>query len=142
MRIELPDTLSGLLRLAVADAQKCANDPRYVLQMGSWHEPGLKRCSVCMAGAVMAQSLNTQLHAVAFPEDYDDSEYALMAIDEMRCGDVLGAASTLGLMPNADQEVALCKAGQEVRADFDVVAGRASWDTYLKAATILEKAGL
>jgi hypothetical protein len=141
MRIELPDTLSGLLRLAVADAQKCANDPRYVLQMGSWHEPGLKRCSVCMAGAVMAQSLNADPRIQVLPEDYQD-EYDLMAIDEMRCGDMLGAASTLGLMPNADQEVALFKAEQEVRADFDVVAGRASWDTYLKAATILEKAGL
>jgi hypothetical protein len=54
---QLPDKPSELIRLAVKDMQLCEADPRYKLDMRSWHRPVEGACHVCMAGAVMAQTL-------------------------------------------------------------------------------------
>ena len=58
----LPKTPSELIRVALADLRACEDDHRYVVDMGDWHAPitddsGREVCSVCLAGAVMAQTL-------------------------------------------------------------------------------------
>lgn len=64
--IALPNTLSGLLELAVQDAQKCEALPElYRLDMGQWHTPEAGVCVICMAGAVIAQTLGVSHDADA-----------------------------------------------------------------------------
>lgn len=53
---ELPNTLSGLLRVALHDMRMCLIDPAYEVRMDYWYEPG-EVCCVCMAGSVLAQTL-------------------------------------------------------------------------------------
>lgn len=54
---KLPDKPSALIRLALKDLEKCERSRKYKINMSVWHEPNGK-CSVCMAGAIMAQRLN------------------------------------------------------------------------------------
>ena len=64
----LPTTPSELIRAALADLHACEHDDRYVVDMGWWHEPvynyDYETCAVCLAGAVMAQTLG-------LPDDLD-----------------------------------------------------------------------
>ena len=56
--IELPDTPSELLTLALDDLNKIERSKKYKVHMGRWHEPysnGDTVCHVCLAGAVMAR---------------------------------------------------------------------------------------
>ena len=55
---KLPDTPSALIRVALADLQKCIDDPMYKIDMRTWHKPvdNGKHCSVCLAGSVLAKT--------------------------------------------------------------------------------------
>ena len=56
----LPDTLSGLLEIAIEDIEainKIKETGGYYLIMSSWYEPKSTYCYICMAGAVMVQRL-------------------------------------------------------------------------------------
>lgn len=55
-----PPTLSACVRLAVADAKRCADNPRYELDfdMGACHEDVDGKCHVNVPGAVVAQTLD------------------------------------------------------------------------------------
>lgn len=145
----LPSKLSALLRIAVEDAQKCEADPRYVLDMGSWHEAGIEegRCSVCMAGAVMAQHLGADPSESLTTSHFDADCELLEAVDCMRTGDFVDAFTLA-----RDEEPGTCDyeilsaVGEFVWRDYGHdagdVGGRAPWPVYLAAAEILEKAGL
>lgn len=54
-----PDKLSDLIRLALDDLRKCEENPQYTINMHVWyhHSPDNNRCMVCLAGSVMAQTL-------------------------------------------------------------------------------------
>ena len=56
---KLPDTLHGLLTVALDDLKKVERSKRYDVDMGVWHCPDdlTGGCSVCAAGAVMAKTL-------------------------------------------------------------------------------------
>lgn len=54
--VELPDKPSDLIRLAVKDLQSCI-EKNYVVDMFDWYSANDGICSVCIAGAVMAESL-------------------------------------------------------------------------------------
>lgn len=55
----LPDKLSDLLELALADLEKAEADPQCVIDMDIWREEyGDGFCAVCLAGCVMRYSLN------------------------------------------------------------------------------------
>ena len=59
----LPTKPSELIRVALRDLRACEDDDGYVVHMCRWHWPttdnrGRKVCSVCLAGAVMAQTLD------------------------------------------------------------------------------------
>lgn len=52
-RLAAKKNVSGLIRLALADLRKCEQSPKYKINMDDWHVPN-SRCSVCLAGSVMA----------------------------------------------------------------------------------------
>lgn len=57
----LPWRPSQLIRIAIADFKAITRDPRYIIDMDTWHRPAparldcAPRCHVCFAGAVMAR---------------------------------------------------------------------------------------
>lgn len=142
----LPNKLSDLLELAVRDSLKCEAEPaRYRLDMGSWHSPGRDGiCHVCLAGAVLAQTLGVAADEWVNWTDVK-GQAKLQAINEMRVGSFDDAAICLGL---AHDDLALEEASELVRESLpnlgDDEAGNyhAPWDTYFKAASVLREAGL
>lgn len=58
----LPDKPSELLVLALEDLEKVEKDPKYQVNMGTWHRPSEFEpvCLVCLAGAVMAGHLQAK----------------------------------------------------------------------------------
>lgn len=55
----LPEKLSELLTTAINDLEACESADGYTVDMNVWHQwdGGHQTCAVCLAGAVMAQSL-------------------------------------------------------------------------------------
>lgn len=95
---ELPDKPSELIRLALADLRKCEADPRYEIDMDQWHMPIDGKCCVCLAGAVMGQSLSVMLNAPYEPGAFNkDTARKLHALDSFRCGGVSYGLFDLGL---------------------------------------------
>ena len=96
----LPDKPSALIRLALDDLAKCEQDPRYTINMCAWHFPhGDGNCSVCLAGAVMAQHLNISVQEERFPSSFDDFELnrKLRALNAFRAGWITGGLDHLGI---------------------------------------------
>ena len=83
----LPDKPSELIRIALDDLEACEADPRYEIDMGRWHGAADPTCSVCLAGAVMAQRLRISLDTDASPSSFDpDTDCKLLALNEFRMG--------------------------------------------------------
>lgn len=95
----LPNKPSQLLRLAMNDLEIIEKDPRYEIDMAEYHyrADGFT-CLVCMAGAVMANTMKLDYtkyaHPISFP---DETRQKLFAINSLRCGDVVEALVILGL---------------------------------------------
>ena len=92
---ELPTKPSELIRLALADLRACERDDRYVVDMGDWHRPSMddrEVCRVCLAGAVLAQTLGLPREHAISTEDlagYGSSvQGALLALDFFRRGEI------------------------------------------------------
>ena len=83
---QLPDKLSELIRVALGDLRKCEADPKYVVNMAVWHQSlDDKRCAVCLAGSVMAKSLNAFPYTEPWPADFDlGTTIKLMALNDLR----------------------------------------------------------
>ena len=81
---QLPDRLSDLIELAVADAQRLDRntyDPEY----DSWHEMERLGCDVCFAGAVMAGTLEHPCYQDAGPSTFTVyNPIRLYALNETR----------------------------------------------------------
>lgn len=85
--MKLPNKQSELLRLAIADARKCQADPNYILTMVQWHAKIGEHCHVCLAGAVVAKTLNSASYLCRCPGDFDpDTNEKLKIIDYLRRG--------------------------------------------------------
>ncbi len=139
-RPELPRKMSALLRLAVKDAQAVEKSKKYVLAMGTWHEPYRNKCHVCLAGSVMAKSLGCSPDKELRPYDLPArTRDALLAVNEMRQGDFAGAARTLRLKDN-HRAIAAASALVDFYNGKDDLAP--SWQHYLDAADFLERFGL
>ena len=86
---------SELLRCALTDLMRCNNDPDYQVTMNGWHIPfihGEDKCGVCLAGAVMAQSLGANISRWMRPDNYkDEIDRRLVALDFLRLG-LVGSA--------------------------------------------------
>ena len=102
---KLPDKLSDLLRLALADLKACEEDPNYGVSMYLWHARPTadnigfdsSRCHVCLAGAVLAKTLHLD-PGVTIPTLNADAHKtsrlyaAMVALDRLRTGHVRSAA--------------------------------------------------
>lgn len=146
---KLPNKPSALLRVAVADAKKIEQTPGYCLNMGSWHraaadsfsyEPN-DACEVCLAGSVMACTLQANRNRSYDPEDFDQATSdKLRFIDDMRIGQLeLLQNSVMFDDDNLKDRIAAVGdfISKHVRGDVD----RAPWWIYLKAADRLEALG-
>ena len=68
----LPEKPSAFLRHAVSDLKKCEDDPNYRVTMYNFHSPNMDgRVFVCLAGAVMAKSLNANPYRWMTPGDFE-----------------------------------------------------------------------
>ena len=94
----LPNDPSELIRLAIADLEKVEHDERYSVNMNAWHEPIEEVCCVCLAGALMAGTLNGDPGSCLDPRDFDGPTRAkLWALNSLGRGNVLAAFTGLGL---------------------------------------------
>lgn len=148
--MQLPEKLSDLLDLAVTDAIKASKKPGFRLNMARWvrgerrtqgPRKGKKVCTVCMAGAVMTQTL-CMLPKIG--EDFSPFEmndrntaHALRKINGMRSG-------TFWCVYSSDNAayVAVARASILIKDAYNDKTGRAPWRVYRKAAAILREAGL
>ena len=84
-----PETLHELLALALADYDIISQRPGYVIDMMSWHAPKDKErtCHVCLAGCVIARTLQYDKDICAIPDDFDENwAEALEYLDDLRLG--------------------------------------------------------
>jgi len=88
--IRLPNDVPTLIRLAIWDLRKAEESPLYEVYMRDWHTPVLvSHCSVCLAGSVMAFSLDSDIFRILAPSDFDDhTSSRLCALDSFRRGQV------------------------------------------------------
>ena len=104
--MELPNKPSELMRLAVKDLMAIETDPAYTINMSYWHYPlriesgegTITRCAVCMAGAVLANTLHKPATTEQYPDIYPrEVKDALQAIDAFRAGSIHEGCSYLRL---------------------------------------------
>lgn len=135
---KLPNKPSALIRLALKDLSKVEKDRRYKVNMYSWHVPSklTKRCSVCLAGSVMAKSLGAIRSTECAPSNFEETN-KLRAIDYFRTGNISWGASRLGfdISHPADQDIVVSVTTYEV----DPVQFKKDM---LKIATTFESIGL
>ena len=83
--IAAPTTVSGAMRLAIADGRALLEDAgRYLFYYGTWYSNTDGICVVCAAGAVMARHFNVGGETVV-PSDFDDAwARVLGCIDAVR----------------------------------------------------------
>jgi len=87
-----PDTMHGLLAMALKDYDIVVQNPLYRIDMDSWHRPtvdsdGASRCMVCLAGCVMSATHNTPFMDSANPYEFSDEwESAFETLDVLRRG--------------------------------------------------------
>jgi len=92
--VELPNKLSDLIELALKDLARAERDPRYTVNMGTWHNPlysiysKLQSCVVCFGGAIMAKTKECSISLQLRPSSFsNDDQYKLYALDSLRCYD-------------------------------------------------------
>lgn len=95
----LPKIPSELIRVALTDLKTCENSLKYKINMDKWHAPGWGwACSVCFAGAVMAQSLDAKRNTEYRPSDFNkgggDAD-SLYALNFFRVGNISTALSCI-----------------------------------------------
>jgi len=103
---KLPDKMSELIRVAIVDLEKVEKlSEVYRINMSRWHvadddsDDGKVRCSVCLAGAVMAQTLGADATQSFRPGSFNES-CKLNAIEDFRTGDISAAARFMGILGN------------------------------------------
>lgn len=103
----LPDKPSELIRLALSDLSAVQKDDRYSVAMHIFHgadhspyaKPGDNRCYVCLAGAVIANSLvRGRPELTLFPKMFNNEiRYKLIALDCFRAGRVARGLHLMGI---------------------------------------------
>ena len=95
---------SELIRVALSDFLTCDEDPRYVICTNVWHSTLWRStsldqgCHVCLAGAVMAKTLDSICGRDLYPESFSAGiAKSLSALDLLRMGEVRSAFDRLGL---------------------------------------------
>ena len=94
---------SELIRVALDDLGKVEESDQYAVDMWVWHQPnklskiyGGAACSVCLAGAVMVGSLESEIENELDPDDFGyGTKRVLEALDTLRTGAIDDAFSWL-----------------------------------------------
>lgn len=90
--VELPDTLSDLILLALDDLERAEASRQHKVDMYAWHQPDAikvrgSKCVVCFAGSVMAFTLGAEASKRLGPSNWDAvTERKLRALDQVRLG--------------------------------------------------------
>lgn len=138
--LSLLNKLSQLLKLAVQDCRRVEKDPGVVFDMGIWHSPTIgNKCEVCMAGAVMDQSLKISRTEEKSPFDFvqKDISRKLSAINSMRSGYLTSAAKHLGIdLPDESVNRTFFEIINET---YDLAKGLADWESYEEAWEYLHR---
>jgi hypothetical protein len=124
MTTTLPTVPSQLIRLALADLRKVEEDPKYTVNMGSWHEGDPYHdaiCPVCLAGAVMAKTIGVSRDEDVTPSDLmrfgrisKADRDALVALDFFRTGNVAQGLEELGVhIPSFPDDADIPPYGQD-----------------------------
>lgn len=72
-----------LLEVALEDVERCRNDKRYKLDMGTWHRKWDTKCSVCLAGSVLTNWVKPNSH-IRYDNHPTAVKCRLSAIDYIR----------------------------------------------------------
>ena len=88
MSTKLPNKLSDCIDVALADLAKVERSKKYIVNMAIWHLAVEEKCAVCLAGAVMAKTLDLpatedRFDPVGFGKHND---FRLAALNYLRCG--------------------------------------------------------
>lgn len=99
MTMKLPRVASELIRLALTDLERAEKSDLHRVDMDVWHRRvTYELCSVCLAGAVMAFSLEQEPDSILVPEDFDShTKNALNALNEFRAGWPRAGLETMGV---------------------------------------------
>ena len=94
-RASLPATMAGLLETAICDSRKL-NKLFYYPHFEEWHQGHSHTlssfCEVCLAGSVIARTLQVSAEDSISPSSFDKrTHHLLLALDDMRNGDWLYA---------------------------------------------------
>lgn len=104
MKNRLPDKPSALLALALKDLEKTERSKKYKIDMDIYHSPDRDKCSVCLTGAIMAQTLKVPSDVHITPDNYafvnSDTQKKLYAINMFRLGMVREPVDAMGLPYN------------------------------------------
>jgi len=88
VRDTLPDSLSGLLKVAIHDTRAVLDAPsECLLMVDMWHRPDYEKqlCMLCVAGAVMRGTLRASDADLITPDAYSETiSRKLYAIDKLR----------------------------------------------------------
>ena len=99
----LPDTLSGMIRIALKDEDRAFRSVFHRIDMGGWHDPVWEdsvcitddykpvRCNVCLAGAVMAGTLKLEKELEGTPDLWPELCNRLQSLDNIRDGGIASA---------------------------------------------------
>lgn len=87
----LPNKPSELILLALGDLKKVERSKEYEVNMSQWHSPN-GTCKVCLAGSVMAKSLNIPKQS-RYESNINgvfnmNTQNKLFALDDFRSGDI------------------------------------------------------
>lgn len=98
---------SELIRVALADLDKCDRDPQYEVYMQDWHSPGENGCClVCFAGAVMAKSFGLSPDSEHHPDDFAPLVGArLEAVDFFRMGAIASGLTRCSVTHNKAEKI-------------------------------------
>ena len=134
------DTLHGLLRVALDDAQKIDRDV-YLPRGLEWHHPhSFKQCNVCLAGFVMAGHLQASQKISLSPCRYQQqTERRLLAIDALRCGKIETAFRNLHGLAKPFSFPVLSLPYSVIRDQAISVAAFKSWEDWDAAAPVYER---
>ena len=93
-------SLAELMTIAVDDMEALMNNSNYLFNAHYWHQPDVyaeNMCRICMAGAVIANSLKCLVSSLKFPSHFKaDTFCKLHAIESARTGDIEAAYYNLG----------------------------------------------
>lgn len=98
---KLPEKPSALIRLALADLEVVEKNPKYAIDMDFWHivNKDTEICSVCFAGAVMANTLEAPSWMSHVPFEFESECHKLVALDSFRCGHIAAGLEQLDIDP-------------------------------------------